>query len=173
MYYQYVPPPICRISNQYISIPQPAFFEGTVLSEGRGTRTPFQVFGHPRLPDSLYAFIPQPNEGAKQSKWYGQTCYGWNLSGIPDQVSSLLNNRIQLKWLMEAYRLFPAKDSFFIVPRSGNMEQSFFNKLAGNNDLWQQIKAGITETDIRKSWEPALEEYKRMRKKYLLYEDFE
>jgi uncharacterized protein YbbC (DUF1343 family) len=53
------------------------------------------------------------------------------------------------------------------------MEQSFFNKLAGNNDLWQQIKAGITETDIRKSWEPALEEYKQMRKKYLLYEDFE
>jgi uncharacterized protein YbbC (DUF1343 family) len=153
--------------------PSTCFFEGTVLSEGRGTRTPFQVFGHPRLPDSLYAFIPQPNEGAKQSKWYGQTCYGWNLSGIPDQVSSLLNNRIQLKWLMEAYRLFPAKDSFFIVPRSGNMEQSFFNKLAGNNDLWQQIKAGITETDIRKSWEPALEEYKRMRKKYLLYEDFE
>jgi uncharacterized protein YbbC (DUF1343 family) len=153
--------------------PSTCFFEGTVLSEGRGTRTPFQVFGHPNLPDNLYAFTPQPNEGAKQSKWYGQTCYGWNLSGTPDQVRSMVNNQIQLKWLMEAYRLFPAKDSFFIVPRSGKMEQSFFNKLAGNNDLWQQIKAGKTETEIRKSWEPALEEYKQLRKKYLLYEDFE
>lgn len=153
--------------------PSTCFFEATALSEGRGTRTPFQVFGHPKLPDTLFAFTPQPNEGAKQSKWYGQTCYGWNLSGTPDQVRSMINNRIQLKWLMEAYRLFPAKDSFFIVPRSGNMEQSFFNKLAGNNELWQQIIAGKTETEIRKSWEPALREYKLMRKKYLLYEDFE
>jgi uncharacterized protein YbbC (DUF1343 family) len=53
------------------------------------------------------------------------------------------------------------------------MELSFFNKLAGNNDLWQQIKAKKTEEEIRKSWEPELSKFKVIRKKYLLYEDFE
>jgi uncharacterized protein YbbC (DUF1343 family) len=153
--------------------PSTCYFEGTVLSEGRGTSRPFQVFGHPLLPKNLYAFTPQPNEGAKSSKWYGKICYGWDLGGSPDEVSSRVNNRIQLKWLLEAYKLFPDKDSFFIIPRSGNMEQSFFNKLAGNNDLWQQVRSGKTEEEIRKSWEPALNAFKQIRKKYLLYDDFE
>ena len=74
---------------------------------------------------------------------------------------------------MEAYRLFPGKDDFFILPKSGNMENSFFNKLAGNNELWQQIKNGVSEKDIRASWEPALSNYKKIRKRYLLYKDFE
>ena len=60
------------------------------------------------------------------------------LSGTPEEVLKKANNKIQLKWLMEAYKLFPEKDSFFILPKSGKMEESFFNKLAGNNDLWQQ-----------------------------------
>ena len=74
---------------------------------------------------------------------------------------------------MEAYRLFPKKDSFFIYPKSGKMEESFFNKLAGNNQLWQQIRKGIPENEIRASWEPQLSAFKATRKKYLLYEDFE
>ena len=53
------------------------------------------------------------------------------------------------------------------------MDQSFFNKLAGNNDLWQQVKAGKSEKEIRASWEPKLSEFKKIRKKYLLYQDFE
>jgi uncharacterized protein YbbC (DUF1343 family) len=84
-----------------------------------------------------------------------------------------VDNHVQLKWLMEAYKLFPKKDSFFIVPKSGSMEQSYFSKLAGNNELWQQIKDGKSEDEIRKSWEPRLSEFKKIRKKYLLYEDFE
>jgi uncharacterized protein YbbC (DUF1343 family) len=73
---------------------------------------------------------------------------------------------------MEAYRLFPEKDKFFILPKSGKMEESFFNKLAGNNELWQQIRDGKSEEEIRKSWEPGLSNFKTIRKKYLLYEDF-
>lgn len=153
--------------------PSTCFFEGTTLSEGRGTDKPFQVFGAPSLPKNLYSFTPHPTEGAKSSKHYGEVCYGWNLSGTPSEVLKKINNRIQLKWLMAAYRLFPNKDSFFIVPKSGNMENSFFDKLAGNNDLWQQIKNGVSEKDIRASWEPALSNYKKIRKKYLLYKDFE
>ena len=153
--------------------PSTCFFEGTTLSEGRGTDKPFQVFGAPSLPENLYSFTPHPTEGAKSSKHYGQVCYGWNLSGTPQQVLQKVNKKVQLKWLMEAYRLFPDKDSFFIVPKSGNMENSFFDKLAGNNDLWQQIKNGVSEKEIRASWEPALSNYKKIRKKYLLYKDFE
>ena len=70
-------------------------------------------------------------------------------------------------------KIFPEKDKFFLVPKSGNMEQSHLSKLAGNNDLWQQIRDGKPEADIRASWEPALSEFKKIRKKYLLYEDFE
>lgn len=152
--------------------PSTCFFEGTVLSEGRGTAKPFQVFGHPSLPQHLFSFTPNPTEGAKNSKLYGRLCYGWDLSGPVDKVLKEVDHKVQLKWLIEAYRLFPEKSKFFILPKSGKMEGSFFNKLAGNNELWQQMKEGIPEAEIRKSWEPALSAFKEMRKKHLLYEDF-
>ena len=152
--------------------PSTCFFEGTTLSEGRGTDKPFMVFGAPSLPKKLFAFTPSPNEGAKSSKHFGKICYGWDLSGTKEFVLKEVNHQVQLKWLMEAYRLFPDKDSFFIVPKSGKMDQSFFNKLAGNNELWQQIKAGKSEKEIRAGWQPKLSEFKTIRKKYLLYTDF-
>jgi uncharacterized protein YbbC (DUF1343 family) len=152
--------------------PSTCFFEGTVLSEGRGTSKPFQVFGDPSLPKSLYSFTPEPNEGAKSSKHYGKKCYGWNLHGTNEEVLEKIDSRIQLKWLIEAYKLFPKKDSFFIIPRSGKMEEAFINRLSGNNELWKQIRAGKSEAEIRASWEPALSQFKQIRKKYLLYEDF-
>ena len=164
-------PNLPNIQSVYL-YPSTCFFEGTVLSEGRGTAKPFQVFGHPALPNNLFSFTPNPTEGAKHSKLYGQHCYGWDLSGTIDEVLKEADNKVQLKWLIEAYRLFPDKEKFFILPKSGKMEESFFNKLAGNNELWQQIKNGVPEQDIRKSWEPGLTAFKKMRKKYLLYEDF-
>lgn len=152
--------------------PSTCLFEGTALSEGRGTSRPFQVFGHPSLPRNLFAFTPQPNAGAKSSKHYGKTCYGWDLGGTVDDVRKKVAGRIQLKWIMEAYALFPQKDSFFLLPRSGKMEESFFNKLAGNDTLWKQLKQQTSESAIRATWEPALTQFKATRKKYLLYEDF-
>jgi len=164
-------PNLPNIQSIYL-YPSTCFFEGTVLSEGRGTTKPFQVFGHPSYPKTLYSFTPNPNEGAKSSKLYGQQCYGWDLSGPVDDVLAKTGTQIQLKWLIEAYKLFPDKNNFFLLQKLGKMEESFFNKLAGNNDLWQQIKAGKSEAEIRKSWEPKLSEYKLIRKKYLLYDDF-
>jgi uncharacterized protein YbbC (DUF1343 family) len=165
-------PNLPNIQSIYL-YPSTCFFEGTVLSEGRGTNKQFQVFGHPSLPKDLYSFTPNPNEGAKNSKLYGQVCYGWDLSGTPQDVLKKIDNRIQLKWLLQAYQLFPDKEKFFILPKSGKMEESFFNKLAGNNELWQQIKNGSSEEEIRKSWEPKLSEFRQLRKKYLLYDDFD
>lgn len=147
--------------------PSTCFFEGTVLSEGRGTDKPFQLFGHPSLPQHLISFTPRSKPGATNPKLKDQLCYGWDLSGKPAEVLAKVNNQVQIKYLLEAYQQFPRKDSFF--PNKGN----FFNKLAGNNVLIQQVKEGKSETEIRSSWEPALTKFKEVRKKYLLYEDFE
>ncbi len=146
--------------------PSICFFEGTILSEGRGTATPFQVFGHPLLPKDLFTFTPMPNQGAKSSKCFYQKCHGWNLSGTTDEVLKETDKKIQIKYLLEAYTLFPGKDSFFL-------KNNFFNNLAGNDILMNQIKKGFTEKQIRKSWEADLTKFKALRKKYLLYKDFE
>jgi len=146
--------------------PSTCLFEGTALSEGRGTDKPFQYIGHPDLPKNLFSFTPNPNEGSKNSKHFGKTCYGWNLGGTVEDVLKKTGGRIQLKWLIEAYKLFPQKDSFFLKSNS-------FNRLSGTDVLMQQIKEGKSEEQIRKSWEPKLSEFKVIRKKYLLYGDFE
>lgn len=147
--------------------PSTCFFEGTALSEGRGTDRAFQVFGHPSLPDSLYSFTPRSREGAKNPKLLNQLCYGWDLGGPPREVLEKIDGRLRLKWLIEAYRLFPQQDRFFIN------EGRTFNTLAGTDELIRQIRAGLTEDEIRESWQPGLEKFKEIRKKYLLYKDFE
>jgi uncharacterized protein YbbC (DUF1343 family) len=149
------------------------FFEGTVLSEGRGTDHPFAIFGSPLLPKTLYAFTPTSRDGAKEPKLKDQLSYGWNLVGTNDDVLKKIDNKVQIKYLMEAYQSFPDKENFFIKAKSGKPTDYFFNKLAGNKDLMEQLKAGATEAEIRKSWEPKLSAFKTIRKKYLLYPDFE
>ena len=159
------PSPNLREMQSIYLYPSICFFEGTVISEGRGTDKPFQIFGHPALPKNLYSFTPKPNEGAKSSKCFYQKCYGWNLSGTVDEILKRTDGKIELKYLKNTYKLFPDKDSFFLA-------NNFFNKLAGNDVLMRQIKTGVSEKEIRKSWEPALTRFKVTRKKYLLYKDF-
>jgi uncharacterized protein YbbC (DUF1343 family) len=161
-YYQLPVKPSPNLPNMAAIYLYPAtcLFEGTALSLGRGTDLPFQVFGHPSYPKNLFSFTPRSTPGAKEPPLKDVTCYGFNLTGPPDAVRKEMNGRIQLKWLIQAYQLFPEKDKFFIP---------FFNKLAGNTLLQQQIKKGLSEAEIRKSWEPALTQFKTTRKKYLLY----
>jgi uncharacterized protein YbbC (DUF1343 family) len=142
------------------------FFEGTAIAEGRGTPKPFQWVGHPSLPKNLFKFTPHSTEGAPTPKYKDQVCYGWNLSGTPEEVLKMTNGRLQLKYLLDAYRLFPDKENFF-------KKDNGFNRLAGNDELMKQIKDGKTEEEIRTSWQPKLIEFKKIRKKYLLYPDFE
>ena len=153
--------------------PSTCFFEGTVLSEGRGTDYPFQVFGHPDLPKNLFAFTPTSRDGAKTPKLLNKLSYGWNLTTEDKNYSA--NNKIELKYLLEAYRLFPDKENFFLKAKKENLLPTdyFFNKLAGNAELMQQIKDGKSEAEIRASWQPKLEAFKKKRKKYLMYPDFE
>lgn len=162
-----MPSPNLKEMQSIYLYPSTCFFEGTVISEGRGTDKPFQIFGHPDLPKYLqFTFTPKPNAGAKTGKYFNQQCVGWNLTGSNEGVLAMLDNKIQVRYLLAAYNLFPAKDTFFL-------KNNFFNKLAGNDILMQQIKDGKTEAEIRASWQPGIDTFKEKRKKYLLYKDFE
>lgn len=140
--------------NLYPSI---CFFEGTSLSEGRGTDLQFQIFGSPKLPKEKYTFTftPKANEGSQNPKLKDQLCYGLNLSDTSVQ------HQINLHWLIDAYQDYPEKDKFFT---------DFFTLLAGTKTLQQQIEAGWNEEQIRNSWQDGLEEFKKIRKHYLLYD---
>jgi uncharacterized protein YbbC (DUF1343 family) len=157
------PSPNLKNMQSIFLYPSLCFFEGTVISLGRGTDKPFEQFGHPSFPENWYSFTPRSLPGAKNPPLVDQTCHGFDLSGI--DISKEVNGQLQLKWLLQAYQLFPDKDKFFLA-------SNFFNKLAGSDVLMMQIKEGKTEKEIRDSWEPALSEFKKIRKKYLLYEDF-
>lgn len=144
--------------------PSLCLFEGTVFSLGRGTDKPFQVFGHPRFPATSYSFTPRSMPGAKDPVLKGQRANGYDLSRDAVVLSPQNSHQLQLKWLLEAYSKYPDKAGFF---------NNFFNKLAGNSTLQEQIKAGKNETTIRQSWQPAIIAFKQIRKRYLLYPDFE
>jgi uncharacterized protein YbbC (DUF1343 family) len=137
--------------NLYASL---CLFEGTNVSVGRGTEKQFQIYGSPFLPKSEFSFIPKPNFGSKEPMHKDQICYGEDLSSIAKVT------QLELKWLLKAYNETSDKSKFFTP---------FFTKLAGNKNLQQQIEAGTSEKEIRKSWENGLNVFKEIRKKYLIY----
>lgn len=150
------------------------YFEGTDVSLGRGTDKPFQVYGHPTMPKNLFSFTPRSVAGAKNPPQLNKTCYGADLSKEEIDINQPEWQRIQLKYLMNAYQLFPDKSKFFLTTKDKPQPQDyFFNKLTGNALLMEQLKSGVSEAEIRKSWEPGLAAFKVIRKKYLLYPDFE
>lgn len=135
--------------------PSLGLFEGTVISVGRGTEKPFEVFGHPAFENSHYRFIPVPRSGANSPPFVNTACYGFDLTN--DSTRGL-----SLKFLITAYNLFPQKDKFF---------SSFFEKLAGNKDLRKMIQQNYSEEKIRETWKPGLLAFRQIRAKYLLYKD--
>ncbi|RAR49678.1 exo-beta-N-acetylmuramidase NamZ family protein [Flavobacterium lacus] len=137
--------------NLYASL---CFFEGTNVSVGRGTEKQFQIYGSPFLTKSTFSFTPKPNLGAKDPVHNGKLCYGEDLSNIAKV------NRLELKWLIKAYNSTADKKAFF---------NSFFVKLAGTKKLQEQIEKGLSENEIRKSWEKGLDEFNLVRGKYLIY----
>jgi len=144
--------------------PTTCLVEGTVMSEGRGTAHAFAYIGHPSITNKSFSFTPNPRVGAMSSKLYGQQCYGWDLT-----KQTPPKDKIDLALIIEMYKSFPQKDSFFLAPKTKEPTAYFFNKLAGNANLMQQLKDGASEADIRKTWEPGLTAFKKIRKKYLLY----
>jgi uncharacterized protein YbbC (DUF1343 family) len=136
--------------------PSLCFFEGTPVSVGRGTDRQFQMYGAPFLVGYDFSFIPTPMPGAKRPKHNGKRCFGQDLSDSP-RLSS-----IRLDYLIDAFAKAPTKTDFFTP---------FFTKLAGTENLQQQIEQGKTAEEIAQSWQNGLESYKKIRAKYLLYEE--
>lgn len=135
--------------------PSLCFFEGTVISIGRGTQTPFQVIGHPMLKNMPYQFTPVSIEGMmKNPAFENEVCYGIDLRNTP------VERRMNIQYVIDMYNAFPEKDKFF---------NNYFNTLAGNATLRKKIEDGVPEAAIRESWQAGLEEYLEMRGKYLIY----
>jgi uncharacterized protein YbbC (DUF1343 family) len=143
--------------------PSLGFFEGTVVSVGRGTDFPFQLFGHPYFNQMPYKFKPESKPGAsKNPPLKGEICYGIDLRDY--NANYFLNLRqINFSWLVYAYQSFPKKNEFF---------NPYFSLLTGNNSLREFIEQGVDEQTIRESWQEDLNEFMTIRGKYLLYPDF-
>ncbi|MDY0986177.1 DUF1343 domain-containing protein [Flavobacterium sp. CFBP9031] len=137
--------------NLYASL---CLFEGTNVSMGRGTEKQFQIYGSPYLTKSNFSFTPKPNFGAKDPLYNGKECFGEDLTAYPKL------KQLELKWLIKAYHNTSDKTKFF---------NAFFTKLAGTKKLQQQIESGVSEAQIRKTWQKDLEAFKKMRTKYLIY----
>lgn len=155
------PSPNLRSDQSIALYPSLCLFEGTILSVGRGTETPFEMFGHPDLskyPDKYdFEFTPEPSYGAKHPKLEGQKCFGKDLSEI--QVE---NGVLNLKWIIDTYKDMDRNDYF--ITKNG-----WFDLLAGTDELRKQIENGLTESEIRDSWEEDLEEFRLVRDRYLIY----
>lgn len=140
--------------------PSLCFFEGTVVSVGRGTSLPYQIFGHPDLKGS-FEFMPESTPGASlHPKLEGKLCHGTNLTWYA-RMYDRQPKSLHLKWLIKAYKRFSALHKPFF--------NGYFNYLAGNAQLQQQIKEGLSIRKIRQSWQKDLKKFEEIRRQYLLY----
>ena len=143
-----------RSINLYPSL---GFFEGTTINAGRGTNFQFQRYGAPFFPHTHFSYTPRPNFGSKNPKFKGELCYGVDLSKIKRL------DHITLDWLLDAYHKTPVDKKFF-----GNS----FTIHAGTQLLQQQMESGLSASEIRESWRTGIENFKKIRDKYLLYPDY-
>lgn len=143
--------------------PSLCFFEGTSVSVGRGTDKPFQQIGAPYFTEGPATFTPTANAGAKNPKYEGQKCQGFDLREFASFYIKGLGE-LYLYWLTEAYEMAPDKSAFFT---------GYFDTLAGTDKLRKDILAGKQPEAIRASWQQDIAAFKETRRKYLLYPDFE
>ncbi len=158
------PSPNLRSKQAILLYPSLCLFEGTEVSVGRGTETPFEVWGHPDYKNKDYTFVPKSSFGSAHPLYENQECNGQNLHQPTDEILKLLDGKLNLDFIKTAYSSSKKTDGFF---------NSFFEKLAGTSELRQQILEKKSVEEIRASWESKLSTFKKIRKKYLLYEDFE
>jgi uncharacterized protein YbbC (DUF1343 family) len=141
--------------------PSTCLFEGTPVSLGRGTKFPFQVYGHPGLKGFYkFSFIPRSIPGAKHPPLLNQKCYGLDLRNVSDEL--IFENGLDLTYVIDAYRKLNMGNKFFTP---------LFEKLVGVDYIRKMIIDGKSAEDIRKMWKKDVENFKKQRKPYLLYEE--
>ncbi|MCB0665106.1 MAG: DUF1343 domain-containing protein [Saprospiraceae bacterium] len=162
------PSPNLNTQQSVILYPSLCLFEGTIVSQGRGTHMPFTVLGAPALKGSYdFTFTPMSIPGMSESPLHmGNKCYGLDLREY-DISSYRQEGKINIGWMMEMYQAYPEKEMFF--DRSFSRQMGNIDFLAGTAEFKEQIMQGKSEKEIRDSWEPGLSNYKKMRQKYLLY----
>jgi uncharacterized protein YbbC (DUF1343 family) len=141
--------------------PSICYFEGTDISVGRGTDAPLQMIGAPAIKARNFSFTPKSTAGAKSPPHMNQVCFGWDL-----RRENANKAGINLSFLQRTYAAHSDTSKYFLP-------NGFFDKLAGTDELRKQIIAGKTEAEIKASWKSDLDDYKKKRKQYLLYKDFE
>ncbi|SDZ99622.1 exo-beta-N-acetylmuramidase NamZ family protein [Pedobacter hartonius] len=162
------PSPNLNTQQSILLYPTLCLFEGTYLSQGRGTQFPFTVLGAPKLKGKYdFSFTPKSIKGMAETPLHqDQECYGLDLRNY--DISNIRKDKtLNIKWLIELYKAYPDKADFFDTKLSKQMGN--IDKLSGVYTLKQQIIAGKSEKEIRASWEPGLSHYKEIRRKYLLY----
>ncbi len=140
--------------------PSTCLFEGTVMSLGRGTDKPFQIYGHPQMKDQPYSFTPQSKPGATNPPQKDKLCYGKDLSTLEDDA--IIQGGLNLDYVIDAYQNLKMGDKFFTA---------FFEKLIGVDYVRQMIKQGKSAEEIKARWKPDVEKFKVERKPYLLYDE--
>jgi len=145
--------------------PSLCLFEGTVVSVGRGTDRPFQVIGYPKHPVGSLQFTPKSMKSSLNPPHEGKLCRGHDLKDFGSFYFTS-SGELYVDWLIGMYEVAPDKGGFF-------SSVDFFDKLAGGKELREQIIKGWDAEKIRASWQPKLDEYRLLRKKYVLYPDFD
>ena len=154
------PSPNLRSQHAIYLYPSTCLFEGTVCSLGRGTDTPFEVYGHPEMRGCSFSFTPHSMAGAKNPPLKDVLCYGVDLRTVADE--QVVAEGFNLEYVIDAYRRTSLGDKFFTP---------FFEKLVGVDYVRSMILGGATAAQIRERWMPDLERYKELRRRYLLYEE--
>ena len=171
MYYELPvkPSPNLNTQQSVMLYPSLCLFEGTILNHGRGTYFPFTILGSPELKGQYaFSYTPVSIPGMSETPLHmNKVCYGLDLReyNIPKLMKT---GKLNIQWMMELYKAYPNKEIFFDQKQS--KEMGSIDRLSGTKLFKQQIIDGKSEAEIRKSWEPGLSVYKRMRKKYVLYE---
>jgi uncharacterized protein YbbC (DUF1343 family) len=154
------PSPNLPNEQSVLLYPGLGLFEGTIISLGRGTEFPFQVAGHPQFPDTAFCFTPSANEVTKAPKYENQRCCGFDLR--KDSFIVAHPRQVNIDWI-KLMMMKMNRDDFF---------DNNFNYHAGNKELQEQLKNQLPSGAIRETWRDELQEFKKIRVKYLLYPDF-
>jgi len=162
------PSPNLNTQQAILLYPSTCMFEGVYVNHGRGTMFPFTVLGSPELKGKYeFSYTPTGIKGMSETPIFmNEVCYGLDLRNYDTELLRK-SKKINIQWIMELYKAHPHKEKFFDSKLSKQMNNIEIQ--IGSGLFRQQIIDGVSEEVIRASWEPGLSEYKKMRKKYLLY----
>ncbi|MBO5895235.1 MAG: DUF1343 domain-containing protein [Alistipes sp.] len=154
------PSPNLATQHSIYLYPSLCIFEGTVVSVGRGTEAPFEIYGHPAMRGRDFEFVPQPNAGAAKPPHSGVVCYGEDLRGVP--AEEIWREGVNLEYVIDAYNDLNIGEKFF---------SPMFEKLIGVSWVREKIMEGYTAEEIKRLWADDVAKYMELRRKYLLYNE--